>query len=119
MRAIADGSQPIVIFDVVDVYNGATRAWSTARLSVTRRALAATSVGNVALFAGGLMPGEFGGIVDSDVVDLYNGTTMAWSTARLSVARRDLTAASVGNVALFAGGCRFNCAFFAEVARGL
>ena len=27
-----------------------------------------------------------------------------WSTARLSVARSDLAAASVGNVALFAGG---------------
>jgi hypothetical protein len=29
---------------------------------------------------------------------------MAWSTAQLSVARAGLAAASVGNVALFAGG---------------
>ena len=40
----------------------------------------------------------------SDVVDVYNGTTGAWSTARLSVARFNVAAASVGNVALFAGG---------------
>ena len=40
----------------------------------------------------------------SNVVDLYNGATGAWSTAQLSVARSSLAAASVGNVALFAGG---------------
>ena len=41
------------VFNVVDVYNGATGAWSTAQLSVARYVLAAASVGNVALFAGG------------------------------------------------------------------
>ena len=40
----------------------------------------------------------------SNVVDVYNVTTGAWSTAQLSVARIGLAAASVGNVALFAGG---------------
>ena len=48
MRATADGFSA-----VVDVYNGATGAWSTAQLSVARYWLAAASVGNVALFAGG------------------------------------------------------------------
>ena len=38
---------------VVDVYNSATGAWTTARLSVARGTLAAVSVGNVAVFAGG------------------------------------------------------------------
>jgi hypothetical protein len=33
--------------------------WSTAQLSVARYYLAATSVGNVAIFAGGLMLGDF------------------------------------------------------------
>ena len=37
-------------------------------------------------------------------VDLYNSATGAWSTAKLSVARDGLAAASVGNVAIFAGG---------------
>ena len=43
-----------------------------------------------------------GGI--SNDVDLYNSATGTWSTAQLSVARYGLAAASVGNVALFAGG---------------
>jgi hypothetical protein len=40
----------------------------------------------------------------SNVVGVYNVTTGAWSTAQLSVARFYPTAASVGNLALFAGG---------------
>ena len=50
MRATADNGAD---FNAVDVYNGATGAWSTAQLSVARYHLAAASVGNVALFAGG------------------------------------------------------------------
>jgi hypothetical protein len=45
------GSEPS---NVVDLYNGALKPWSTAQLSVARRHLAATSVGNVAIFAGGV-----------------------------------------------------------------
>jgi hypothetical protein len=37
----------------VDLYNRASGTWSTAQLSVARYHLAATSVGNVAIFAGG------------------------------------------------------------------
>ncbi len=70
--------------------------WSTARLSVARTQLAATSVGNVAIFAGGL--------VGPNAVDLYNSASGTWSTAQLSVGRYDLSATSVGNVAIFAGG---------------
>ena len=40
--------------DAVDLYNSASGTWSTAQLSVSRSNLAATSVGNVAIFAGGL-----------------------------------------------------------------
>ncbi len=39
--------------NAVDLYNGASGTWSTAQLSVARMYLAATSVGNVAIFAGG------------------------------------------------------------------
>ncbi len=37
-------------------------------------------------------------------VDLFNSKTLKWTTARLSVARYTLAAASVGSIALFAGG---------------
>ena len=40
----------------------------------------------------------------SDVVDLYDSGTGRWSTAQLSQARSDLSATSVGTVAIFAGG---------------
>ncbi len=40
----------------------------------------------------------------SDAVDVFNSATGAWATARLSVARWGFGAASVGNVAVFAGG---------------
>ena len=42
-----------VYSNAVDVYNSASGTWSTAQLSVARSWLAATSVGNVAIFAGG------------------------------------------------------------------
>ena len=42
------------ISNAVDLYNGASGTWSTAQLGVARSSLAATSVGNVAIFAGGL-----------------------------------------------------------------
>ena len=96
MRATAG----FVVSNVVDVYNGTTGAWSTAQLSVARYLVAAASVGNLALFAGGwIADGDY-----SAVVDVYNGGTGAWSTAQLSEGREGLAAVSVGNVALFAGG---------------
>ncbi len=92
--AAADG-----VSRAVDLYNSATGAWSTAQLSVARCDMAATSVGSVAIFAGGWVVDAY-----SNVVDLYNSTTGAWSTAQLSVARGDFAATSVGTLAMFAGG---------------
>jgi hypothetical protein len=88
------------------------RSWRTARLSMPRYSLAATSVGDVALFAGGAKtvgptwprPRE----QEVSVVDIYNVTDGSWTTANLSIPRRNLTATSVGDVALFAGGTFIN-----------
>ncbi len=41
------------VSNVVDVYDKATGLWSTAQLSQARHGLSATSVGTVAIFAGG------------------------------------------------------------------
>ena len=49
MRVTADNGGS----NAVDLYNSASGTWSTAQLSVARFHLAATSVGNVAIFAGG------------------------------------------------------------------
>ena len=48
---------------------------------------------------------------NSNAVDIFNVTSGAWSTANLSVARRDLAATSLPNhgVAIFAGGAGTCC----------
>src|SRR4051812_21536917 len=69
--------------------------WTTASLSQARSALAATTVGNLALFAGG-----YNG-TQSDRVDIYNATSGNWTIASLSQPRFWLAATSVGNLALF------------------
>jgi hypothetical protein len=51
MRATAGGVN--ILSNVVDLYDSGTGRWSTARLSQARSKLSATSVGTVALFAGG------------------------------------------------------------------
>jgi hypothetical protein len=84
--------------DVVDTYNG---TWGTASLSEGRNFLAATSVGELALFAGG-SSSVAGGLLAT--VDIFDAETSSWTVAQLSVARDRLAAATVGNHAIFAGG---------------
>ena len=67
-------------------------------LSVARKDLAATSVGDYALFGGGR------GGSNSSTVDAYNTSLTRTIPTPLSVARYYLAAASVGNYALFGGG---------------
>jgi hypothetical protein len=76
-------------------------AWSTAQLSEGRTILAATSVGSLAMYAGGLSSKTS---YASRTVDIYDVATGLWSTAQLSVARFGLSATSVQTLALFAGG---------------
>ena len=51
MRATAGESSNS---DCVDLYDSGTGQWSTAQLSQARSSLSATSVGTVAIFAGGV-----------------------------------------------------------------
>ncbi|MCP3915983.1 MAG: hypothetical protein GY711_10545 [bacterium] len=91
---------------VVDIFDARSRTWSTAALSVPRGQVAATTVGDKVLFAGGQNNGP-----PSAVVDIFDGALglppsdpAAWSTATLSTARTQVAAASVGTLAIFAGG---------------
>ena len=54
MRATAGGGWS----NVVDLYDSGTGLWSTAQLSQARLTLSATSVGTVAMFAGGTTGGK-------------------------------------------------------------
>lgn len=86
--------------DTVDIYDDTTGTWSVAKLAVARSNLAATSVGNLAFFAGGTS----GSGLITDVVDIYDADTNTWSVTTLSTKRAYLTAASLGTKAYFAGG---------------
>ena len=74
--------------DAVDLYNSASGTWSTAQLSVARYGLAATSAGNVAIFAGGELFAAW-----SNSVDLYS--TAAPTTAAPVIAAPSGYAASL------------------------
>lgn len=81
-------------------YNGYFR--TSGELSVARKQVAATKVGDYALFGGG-MTGASTGMVD--VVDAFNSSLTLTTITPLGVARSSLSAASAGNkYALFVGG---------------
>ena len=120
-RGSADDSMQGGSGDAVDIYDGTTRSWSTARLSRARFNLAAASlpIQGLAFFAGGeselvltkqplllltQLPGDSG--YDYDVVDVYDANKRTWATARLSVGRYGLAATSLPSqgLVLFAGG---------------
>ena len=84
--------------DVVDIYDAATDAWSTAQLSAPRNVLTATAVGHYAIFAGG---GYSRGVND---VDIYNSLDGTWSTSTLSEGRSWLASTTVGDQAIIGGG---------------
>ena len=67
-------------------------------LSQARESLAATSIGNYALFGGGYYSGI------SNVVDAYDTSLVRTTPDRLSQARQYLAATSIGDYALFGGG---------------
>lgn len=89
-----------VATDRVDLYDVSSQTWSQATLSVPRMTIAATSVGDLAIFAGGALTGGNA----SDAVDIYDASTGTWSTAQLSHPRTGVSAATVGSFAIFAGG---------------
>lgn len=68
-------------------------------LSQARQSSAATTINDVALFAGGRFAGA-----GSSVVDAYDSATDTWSVASLTSARNELAATVIGNFAMFAGG---------------
>ncbi len=66
--------------NAVDLYNSASGTWSTAQLSVGCWRLAATSVGNVAIFAGGESNFSLTLFVEGlmfGVMNVGNGVTLA------------------------------------------
>jgi len=78
----------------------------TVKLSQARSQLASTTVGDLAIFAGGFYRDEnISSLpISSETVDIYNSNTNSWIATSLSEARHSLVAINVGNLAIFAGG---------------
>ncbi len=75
-------------------------------LSKARRSLAATHVGNYAIFAGGQVLGDttYGSYITVNDVEAYSNTLVKTTRTSLPSTSSDLAASSVGNYAIFAGG---------------
>ena len=88
----------------VDIYDMITQTWSTANLSVPRFYITAIAAGNKILFAGGFS-GEIGDLeYYHSTVDIYDATTNTWSVDSMNKRCYGMSAATVGNKVLFAGG---------------
>jgi len=76
---------------------------SQARQNIASASLSTAGIG---MFAGGFNTTSSNIITPLNAVDIYNVNTNSWSTAKLSVARYDIAAASLPNQGLiyFAGG---------------
>ncbi len=71
-------------------------------LSQARYSLAATSIVNYALFAGGSTESTY-----FDTVDSYNTSLVRQTSTSLSLKKHAMTSAAIGDYALFAGGIRY------------
>ena len=101
--------------DSVEVWHADTNTWTNMKLSQARKKCSATSVvlsrtkdkdsNNVLegkiIFAGGWPKN---GHAPTSVVDIYDYKSKVWTVAQLSQARMYMSAASAGNIAVFAGG---------------
>jgi hypothetical protein len=89
----------------VDIYDLVTNEWSSAKLSKPRAGMAVVTAGNKVFFAGGGTDFTNAGFdeVYSDI-DIYNASSNTWSAASLSEPRKFISAATVGNKVIFAGG---------------
>jgi hypothetical protein len=99
---VGDGTWAV---DAVDVYDVAANSWTVHKLSVPGNSIAAASVGDKVLFAGG--DGTYsGGWKRSIVTDIYNLSTNTWSIAPLcSEGKRGKHAAvTLNNKVYIAGG---------------
>ena len=81
-----------------DIYNASLTKTTATLLSTRREGVTGASVGEYAVFAGGISP------MLSTIVDVCDASLTRISTTGLSVARREPTAATVGDTLLFAGG---------------
>lgn len=89
----------------VDVYNAATDSWTTLFLSKNREVGGAGAAGNKVVFAGGTGRTDIAGpVYIYATADIFDATTGARTTGKLSKARSNIAVGAAGNKIVFAGG---------------
>ncbi len=101
------GKSGAALSPIVDAYDASLTLKSAPNLSIARETMAATSVGNFAIFAcGSTINGSSSGA--TAIVDAYNCGSLTEISLRDNIPRIELgtrvAATSVGNFAIFAGG---------------
>ena len=94
----ADGTWTTMRTDIVYAYNSSLSQSTPTKLSVARYNLAATTIGNYALFGGG------DGAAYYNTIDVYNTSLVRTTPTVLSDGRSSLAATTIGEYALFGGG---------------
>jgi hypothetical protein len=87
----------------VDIYDTATKTWTTAKLSTGRWGVTAIAAGKKIFFAGGAI-GDGGDNSYFTNVDIYDVLTNHWTVAHLSETRSHIGAVAQGDNVFFAGG---------------
>ena len=93
------------VYSIVDIYDTSLTKRNCLELSVAREDVAATTVGNYALFAGGYNP--YDDYSYYDTVDAYD-TSLVRTSHELYYQRGEMAATTVGNYALFGGGTSYD-----------
>jgi hypothetical protein len=93
----------------VDVYDNATDTWSTLNLKVQREVGGSGTIGNKVFFAGGTGRSDISGPVYMyNTVDIFDVTTNARTTGKLSQKRSNIAVGAAANKIVFAGGWYWN-----------
>ncbi len=99
-----DIAGPVYMYNKADIFDATTGARTNGKLSKARTNIAVGAAAYKIVFAGGWYWDMMYSMVPANTVDIYNTSTGIWSKTTLSSKRDNVSAASVGNKIIFAGG---------------
>lgn len=100
----SDIAGPVYMYNKVDIFDVATGARTSGKLSKGRSNIAAGAAGNKIVFAGGWYWDMMYSVLPANTVDIYDVVTGVWTKTTLSKKRENIAVAVIGDKILFAGG---------------
>ena len=94
---------PYGVLNAIYKYNSLTGIWSTLYLPTSLSGFSMRVIDGRLIFAGGTLPGTN---TYSNLVQIYDPVSNAWSTEYLSMARTNVSVLSIGNIGYFVGGIK-------------